>query len=125
MRDNGNELQQQAVDSWQVIRNRFGLIVLSFLLVFATAAIITYIMPRKYRGRGEMKIERMQNKVQVFQRSPDDVLAPTDVVVKNEFESITKPETLYPEGDGSFEFERTVSRLQEMRSTDWLERVRD
>lgn len=36
-----------------------------------------------------------------------------------------EPEVLYPEGDGSFEFERTVSRLQEMRSTDWLERVRD
>lgn len=36
-----------------------------------------------------------------------------------------EPEQLYPEGDGSFEFERTVSRLQEMRSTDWLERVRD
>jgi cell division protein ZapE len=36
-----------------------------------------------------------------------------------------EPESLYPEGDGAFEFERTVSRLQEMRSTDWLERVRD
>ncbi|MCW0218519.1 MAG: polysaccharide biosynthesis tyrosine autokinase [Prosthecobacter sp.] len=96
MRDTGNELQQQALDSWQVIRNRFGLIVLSFLLVFATAAIITYIMPRKYRGLVEMKIERMQNKVQVFQHSTDDFMAPSDVVIKNEFESITKPETLYP-----------------------------
>lgn len=36
-----------------------------------------------------------------------------------------EPTGLYPEGDGSFEFERTVSRLQEMRSADWLERVRD
>lgn len=36
-----------------------------------------------------------------------------------------EPETLYPRGDGAFEFERTVSRLQEMRSTDWLERIRD
>ena len=36
-----------------------------------------------------------------------------------------EPTRLYPEGDGSFEFERTVSRLQEMRSADWLERVRD
>ncbi len=36
-----------------------------------------------------------------------------------------EPTHLYPEGDGSFEFERTVSRLQEMRSADWLERVRD
>ena len=31
-----------------------------------------------------------------------------------------EPEELYPEGDGSFEFERTVSRLHEMRSTDYL-----
>jgi len=36
-----------------------------------------------------------------------------------------EPEALYPEGEGSFEFERTVSRLQEMRSADWLERIRD
>jgi len=36
-----------------------------------------------------------------------------------------EPESLYPEGDGAFEFERTVSRLQEMRSADWLERIRD
>ncbi|GAA5145551.1 hypothetical protein GCM10023213_37290 [Prosthecobacter algae] len=96
MHDTGNELQQQALDSWQVIRNRFGLIILSFLLVFATAAIITYIMPRKYRGLVEMKIERMQTKVQVFKGSTDDFMAPSDVVIKNEFESITKPETLYP-----------------------------
>ncbi len=36
-----------------------------------------------------------------------------------------EPETLYPRGDGAFEFERTVSRLQEMRSAEWLETVRD
>jgi cell division protein ZapE len=32
-----------------------------------------------------------------------------------------EPTLLYPEGDGAFEFERTASRLQEMRSADWLE----
>lgn len=31
-----------------------------------------------------------------------------------------KPEALYPKGDGSFEFERTVSRLIEMQSEDYL-----
>jgi cell division protein ZapE len=36
-----------------------------------------------------------------------------------------EPEQLYPAGDGSFEFERTVSRLQEMRSEAWIEAVRD
>ncbi len=31
------------------------------------------------------------------------------------------PDQLYPAGDGAFEFERTVSRLNEMQSADWLE----
>ena len=35
------------------------------------------------------------------------------------------PGDLYPGGDGSFEFERTASRLQEMRSAGWLERAAD
>ena len=36
-----------------------------------------------------------------------------------------EPEALYATGDGSFEFERTVSRLQEMRSADYVEAARD
>ena len=31
-----------------------------------------------------------------------------------------EPEGLYPAGDGSFEFQRTVSRLEEMRSAEYL-----
>jgi cell division protein ZapE len=33
-----------------------------------------------------------------------------------------EPDDVYPKGDGAFEFERTASRLQEMRSADWVER---
>ncbi len=47
--------------------------------------------------------------------------AGTKIVVLAEAE----PEALYPAGDGAFEFERTVSRLQEMRSAGWLEKVRE
>ena len=32
-----------------------------------------------------------------------------------------EPDDLYPKGDGAFEFERTASRLQEMRSASWME----
>jgi cell division protein ZapE len=31
------------------------------------------------------------------------------------------PGELYEKGDGRFEFERTISRLEEMRSDDYLE----
>jgi cell division protein ZapE len=31
-----------------------------------------------------------------------------------------EPAGLYPEGDGSFEFQRTVSRIEEMRSAEYL-----
>jgi cell division protein ZapE len=36
-----------------------------------------------------------------------------------------EPDALYPAGDGAFEFERTASRLQEMRSEAWIEATRD
>ena len=36
-----------------------------------------------------------------------------------------EPDGLYPIGDGAVEFERTASRLQEMRSADYLETARD
>jgi cell division protein ZapE len=36
-----------------------------------------------------------------------------------------EPGALYPAGDGSFEFERTVSRLEQMRSADYIDAARD
>ena len=42
--------------------------------------------------------------------------AKTRLVVLAEAE----PSALYPAGDGAFEFERTASRLEEMRAADWI-----
>ena len=36
-----------------------------------------------------------------------------------------RPEALYTQGVGAFEFERTVSRFNEMQSQDWLAHVRE
>ncbi len=97
MNDASTDLQRQAVDWWQVVKNRFGTILLTFLLTFAVSAIITYIMPRKYRGRVEMKIERKPDIIQIEDRSGNsNPMATSESYIKTEFETITKAETLYP-----------------------------
>jgi succinoglycan biosynthesis transport protein ExoP len=96
MNDTGSDLQRHATDTWQVIRNRLGLITLCFLLVFAAAAVLTYIMPRKYRGRVEMTIERQPNAVAVFAKDMDMRQGFTPEYIKTQTETISKPATLYP-----------------------------
>lgn len=89
------ELQRHALDYWQIVRNRAGLIIFSFLLVFAAAAVITYIMPRKFRGKVEMVIERNAEDVRVEGHHQIDVTSPfTDNFLKTQFEIITKRKTL-------------------------------
>ena len=94
MNPSRNELQRHALDYWQIIRNRIGLILLSFLLVFAVAAIITYIMPRKYRGRVEMVIERNADDLRVQGHQQDYISTFGDNFLKTQFEIITKRKTL-------------------------------
>lgn len=97
MNEPGSQLQRQSLDAWQVIRNRLGLIFASFLLVFAVAVIITYIMPRKYRGRVEMRIERREMKIDVFEGNrQSDPMVMSEQWIKTEIETISKAETLYP-----------------------------
>ena len=97
MNESRTELQRHTIDAWQVIRNRFGLIISSFLMVFAVTVIITYIMPRKYRGRVEMRIERRDVKVDVFDdRRSFDAMVMSEQWIKTEIDTITKAETLYP-----------------------------
>lgn len=58
MNQQQSEARLHALDYWQVIRNRYGVILLSFFLVFMTAAVVTAIMPKKYPGTVLMEIER-------------------------------------------------------------------
>ncbi|MFZ4763859.1 MAG: GumC family protein [Roseimicrobium sp.] len=91
----GLELQRHALDYWQVVRNRLGLISVTFLFIFAAAAIITYIMPRKYRGRVEMVIERNAEDVRVIGNPGDPLnLAATENYIKTQFEIISKRRTI-------------------------------
>ena len=51
-----NEAALHAVDYWQVIKNRYGIILLTLLLVFMTASVITYVMPKKYQSEAIIEV---------------------------------------------------------------------
>ncbi len=92
-----SEASLHALDYWQVIRNRYGVILLSFFLVFLTAAIVTWIMPRKYPGTVLMGVERFSG---VSNTLEDTTAARKSTAegmffLPTEFKVITSKETLY------------------------------
>lgn len=54
---NQNEATLHAVDYWQVIKNRYGVILLTLLLVFMTASVITYVMPKRYESSATIEVK--------------------------------------------------------------------
>jgi succinoglycan biosynthesis transport protein ExoP len=52
-----NEASLHAVDYWQVIKNRYGVILLTLLLVFMTASVITYVMPKKFESNATIEVK--------------------------------------------------------------------
>lgn len=52
-----NEASLHAVDYWQVVKNRYGVILLTLLLVFMTASVITYVMPKKYESFATIEVK--------------------------------------------------------------------
>lgn len=58
-----SEANLHAVDYWQVLRNRYGIIILAMLLIFATSAIITYVLPQKFKSTCKVQIHSPQAKL--------------------------------------------------------------
>ena len=89
---NNSEVKLHALDYWQVVRNRYGVILLAFFLVFMTAAVITYIMPREYLGRVRLQIQPVSQEYEVFRdNSTRQLLTPT--FIQTQFQIITDHRT--------------------------------
>ncbi len=59
-----NEASLHAVDYWQVVKNRYGVILLTLLLVFMTASVITYVMPKKYESSATIEVKPRERTIQ-------------------------------------------------------------
>ena len=67
---NASEASLHAVDYWQVIKNRYGVILLTFLLVFMTALVITYVMPKKYESTAVVQVRPKDTNTQIIPGMP-------------------------------------------------------
>jgi len=56
MNDSGSEFKLHFLDYWRVIRVRFPIILLTFILVVATAGVVTYFMPKKYEAKVTLEV---------------------------------------------------------------------
>ena len=54
---NLGETTLHAMDYWQVVKNRYGVILLTLMLVFMTAAVITYVMPKRYESFATIELK--------------------------------------------------------------------
>ncbi|MCX6874225.1 MAG: polysaccharide biosynthesis tyrosine autokinase [Verrucomicrobia bacterium] len=66
-----SEAALRAVDYWQVIKNRYGVILLTLLLVFMTASVITYVMPKKYESHAKIEVKPRVPLMTVFRDMTD------------------------------------------------------
>lgn len=90
-----SESSLHAIDYWQVIRNRYGIILLAFLLVFMTSLVITYVLPKKYASVAVLQVRPSLPSVEVLpgvvSRNP---VGMSGNFFNTEFEVITAQKTL-------------------------------
>lgn len=95
---NQNEASLHAIDYWQVLKNRYGVILLTFLLVFLTAAVITYVMPKKYESAALVEVKPVADPDPVGTgagiRASSMSTPMTRQFMMTQFEIIIAPETL-------------------------------
>ena len=94
MPDTG-EVQLHFLDYWRVVKNRWGIITLTFLLVVVTAYITTYFLPREYYSKVTMEVEADNYKIGIFD---NDKFGPAvdGKFVPTQFQIIQSKEMLYP-----------------------------
>lgn len=90
MREPIAETKMHALDYWQVVRNRWGTILLSFLLVCLAALIIVNLLEKKYKGTVKIQIHRDLSK-NIFER---DNAGMSSTWLETEFSNITARESL-------------------------------
>ena len=86
------------LDYWRIIRVRLGLVFLVFLLVFGTAAVVTYLMPREYSSFATIELQPDMTSVRIFGDKPEAMNNSTydPKFIPTQFQIISRKGVLYP-----------------------------
>jgi polysaccharide biosynthesis transport protein len=107
MKEQTNDTKMHALDYWQVVRNRWGVILLTFFLITLASLVIIALLDKKYAGR---------TKFQILQSSAPDVFS----TITNDFRQTVSAnwlETQYRAMTAKENLKRVVKRLN--LDTEW------
>ncbi len=93
--NDSGELKLHFLDYWRVIRVRLPLIILVFLLVVITAAVVTHFMPKQYQSAVTMQVKQNDTLMKVF-NSQGSMTGFDPRFLTTQFEIIQRKEMLYP-----------------------------
>ncbi|MES2708373.1 MAG: polysaccharide biosynthesis tyrosine autokinase [Verrucomicrobiota bacterium] len=96
MKEQIAESKLHALDYWQVIRNRWGVILLTFFLVLLASLVIVALLDKKYVGRTSLQVHQV-SKEEVLPGAIDNVERGNSMsasFLETQFKIITSPETL-------------------------------
>lgn len=129
------ELSQHTADYYQVIKNRYGIILLTLFLVFMTSAVITYLMPKRFESFAVIEVkprERTIDPLGSIMRENGPMMTPQ--FFGTEFEKITSRNSLSRvinsldlTSKWSMDFETVIQKLKSivntrnLRGTDLIE----
>lgn len=129
------ELSQHTADYYQVIKNRYGIILLTLFLVFMTSAVITYLMPKRFESFAVIEVkprERTIDPLGSIMRENGPMMTPQ--FFGTEFEKITSRNSLSRvinsldlTSKWSMDFETVLQKLKSivntrnLRGTDLIE----
>jgi len=84
------------LDYWRVIRVRWVLILLAFLLVLLTAAVVTYFQPREYRSSVFIEVKSTAQNVRIFGAADPNMPIHDPQLAPTVYQIIQRTGILYP-----------------------------
>ncbi len=133
------EAKLHFLDYWRVIRVRWVLILLAFLLVLLTAAVVTYFQPREFQSSVFIEVKSTAQNVRIFgpgdpnQPVHDPQLAPTvyqviqrtgvlyPVIDDLKLQDKWTKSGVHPTREQAYQKLRTKLDVEEVRNTDLLQ----